>query len=401
MMRLVLSLIASTSVALRLNTKLESQLAMPFTLDSAQGRKIPAVKNATSLYCEEDPSSTPRLPTTPSLMEYGAYEAESIPREHMLYGKCEDDSDCSSQGHGRPFCVDSICRECREGYEFEDCGPTGAFCNADNGFTCSTCASDNDCASMSYCRTVATTKSTLGSGKMPRKQCVKCEHVPEPGEVVDTTSCDWRCPIEQYFLAGASKGDPSSCFDCPSCAAGQFYAPRLAARTQFYSTCTNATDVICNDCSSIGIDDRTTCARILSPSTRHLDDDLVGDLGSQFPCRFFECKAGWFLAGTRNKCKKCHLTMCPVGDFLADCGQTNPGSCKPCKGRLPRNAFFMDPTDPQYKIEAPEDTCQFRCYGDSVLDEDSNACVPCDANASADEETACNAKRVYRLSSGE
>ena len=393
-------LISSLScvMALRLKTKIQSQISMPFNLESAESLKIPSSENVTLRYCDEDPSSTPRLDSASILMEYGAYESDGISREHMLYGKCEDDEECGFGSKGRPYCVDGICRECREGYEFEDCHSLSAFCSADNGYTCSTCASDNDCPSKSYCRTVATSAS-FGSGKMPRKECVKCDMVPEPGEVIDTTTCDWRCPIEQYLLSATSPGEQASCLDCPSCSAGQFYAPHSSPRTHFYSSCTNATDIVCNECSSIGIDDSKApmCAKLLSPSTRHLNDEFVGDLGSHFPCRFFECKQGWFLSGTRSKCKKCHLTMCPSGEFLAGCGKADPGVCKPCKGRLPRGAYFIDPTDPQYVIVNPEDTCQFQCGKDKVFDDDSNACLACDANASADEETSCGSNRVYRL----
>jgi hypothetical protein len=406
-MRAVIVLLLTEYKALKLSTTSKLQLSLPFSLDSAEAQKVPSNENYINRYCDADPGATPRLASTVSLMEYGGPEdVGSFSREHMLYGKCEEDTDCASQSSSRPYCVDNICRECREGYEFEDCGPSGSFCNAENGYTCSTCTKDEECPSMSYCRTSYGASSTIVSGKMPRKSCLKCETVPDVGEIIDEGTCAWRCPIEQYYLPPASPGEKPSCLDCPSCSAGQFYAPRLTPKTQFFSVCTNATDVICNECSSIGVDDSKPemCAKILSPSMRLLDDNSVGDLGSQFPCRFFKCKEGWFLEGMRSKCKKCHLTMCPSGEFLAGCGNVDPGACKPCKGRLPKGAYFIDPTDPQYTIVNPEDTCQFKCSEDeTIFDHETNACVACDSSANADDENACHRgkKQVYRLTPAE
>ena len=393
-MRIFSTLITGSVVGLKVGNRVTSQLSLPFTFESAEVMNVPPSDDIVNRYCEADPSSTPRL----SMMEFGGSEdGESNTRDHLLYGKCEDDSDCTTHGKGRPYCVDSICRECREGFEMEDCGPVGAFCNSETDFTCSSCATDSDCPSLSYCRSVST---SIGSNKMPKKSCVKCDSVPESGEVMDVSACSWRCPIEKYFLPASGPGELPNCMNCPACSAGQFYAPRTRPTTQFVSACTNATDVICNDCSAVGIDDkkRELCATILSPSMRNLDDLSVGDLGSHMPCRFFLCKEGWFLSGTRSKCKKCHLTMCPTGQFLKGCGVADPGTCASCPGRLPRGAFFIDATDPRYSIKTPEEVCQFKCASNKVYDPEENACVECDTSASADDSEACNDSRLYTLS---
>ena len=393
-MRVLTSVLISKSFAIQSRIRVQSQLTVPYSLDTAEVLSIPRTDDIVGRYCESDPSSTPRL----SWMEFGGpTDDDTNMREHLLYGKCEEDSDCAGKGSTRPYCVDSICRECREGYEIEDCGTVGAFCSADTGYTCSSCSTDNDCPSLSYCRTVSNIKTLIGSNKMPRKSCVKCDSVPESGEVTNESSCAWRCPIEQYLLTGSGPGDQSTCMDCPSCSAGQFYAPRTNLKSQFVSVCTNATDIVCNECSNIGIDDtkEEMCVTLLSPSMRHLDDISVGDLGGHMPCRFFKCKEGWFLSGTRSKCKKCHLTMCPLGQFLKGCGPVNPGSCEICPGRLPKGAFFIDPTDPQYKIKNPEDVCQYKCGPNTYFDTDENACIRCDPSDSSD---SCNGSRVYTLS---
>ena len=397
-MRLIvlLSLGLCHSFRLKSSSRLSSRLSLstPFSLDSAEVQKIPG-GDIISRYCEEDPASTPRL--ADSLMEYGnSSDDESNGREHLLYGRCEEDEDCAKAGSGRPFCVDSICRECREGSEFEDCGPIGAFCNAETGYTCSTCQSDNDCTSMSFCRSVFSAQSMFGTGKMPKKSCIKCEHVPEVGEVVDSNTCEWRCPIETYYMAGSSAGEPPSCLDCPRCSTGQYYAPRATLKTEFVPVCTNATDVVCAECAAIGIDDSKPemCARILTPSVRHSDDETAGDLGAHMPCRFFKCKDGWFLSGSRTKCKRCHLTMCPVGQYLKGCGEAEPGACADCKGRLPKGAHFIDPTDPRYKVVKPDDACQFKCPKETVFSASSNECVACGPEA----DELCDNDKLYTLS---
>jgi hypothetical protein len=370
---LVSSLNLKSSMKLGISTKSLS----PFSLDSAEVHKIPSSDDVISRYCELDPETTPHLKSASLIQAVEVDDNGSSTRENLLYGRCEEDSDCQSRGPARPYCIDNICRECREGYEFEDCGPNGSVCNADTGYTCSSCSSDEDCHGSSTCRSVFSMQSMFRDGKMPRKSCTSCPNIPSSAELTNPSSCEWSCPIETYYLTPSSDDEEPSCLHCPRCSAGQFYAPRRSYSTNFVSVCTNATDIICNDCSSIGINDKKAdvCVNLLSPSMRHLDDLFVGDLGSHLPCRFFECKSGWFLNGSRSKCKKCHLTMCPPGEYLKGCGKADPGTCSACRGTLPKNAEFIDPTDPRFPVAKPEDACRFTCpLGHRY---ESGACVAC------------------------
>ena len=372
--------ILGVSVSLRTSLKVESlatsRLALPFSLEIASPIPVPK-DDVIERYCHVDPETTPRLRTNHiSLMEYGGPEEDDpTSREAVLYGQCDSDSDCKA---GRPFCIDSICRECREGYEVEDCGHTGAICNESTGYTCSSCADDKDCPSMKFCRSVFDRSALLSKGALPRKKCVACPSTPLFGEVHDERSCSWSCPIEQYFMAGGGD-EPAACLDCPQCRAGQFYAPRANPSTQFVSTCTNATDVICQDCKAIGIDagNKNFCAEILSPAIRHADEITVGDLGPTAPCRFFKCKADWYLDRPRNKCKKCHFEECQPGDYLKNCGGAEPGKCVACKGRIPNGAIWIIANDPSTPLHSNLDACQYVCPHTWTLDSDKNECVPC------------------------
>lgn len=402
-MNLVLAIsFAGTAVSLRTQSGNRAQsmstVSLPFSFDAAKLLPVPS-SDVFSRYCHVDPATTPRLRQS-SLMEYGGEEdaPEQEPKENLVYGKCQADSDC--HGH-RPYCIDSICRECREGYEFEDCGTTMVKCNEESKFTCSECVNDEECRSSTFCRSVFHRKSFLQKDEMARNECVKCESAPLFAEVVDTNSCHWRCPIESYYKTGLD-GEADSCVDCPVCGSGQFYAPVAVTPTKFFTQCTNATDVVCTDCAKIGVDSSSTdfCAAILSPADTHQDDITVGDLGSEMPCRFFQCKDSWFLDSSVNKCKKCHVTMCAPGEFLGGCGGTNPGKCQACKGRLPRGGEWIDPTDAKNNIKGVDhDTCQFTCPIGTVYDEDDNRCVKCDRRAKAGEDHACDPEgKVYKLS---
>lgn len=386
-------------IGFSLGLKIQSQtgslstmkVGLPFSLEIAENMPVPT-DDVMERYCHVDPEFTPRLRSQLlSLMEYGGPEEEdSNSREAVLYGQCDSDSECQS---GRPFCIDSMCRECREGYEFEDCGGSGAICTEATSFTCSSCATDSDCPSMKYCRSIFDRSATVALSALPRKQCVACPSVPPFGEVHDSRTCQWSCPVEQYFMSG-SEDSAAACLDCPECRSGQFFAPRASPSTQFVNTCTNATDVICQDCSAIGIggpENKNFCADILSPSLRHADQLTVGDLGSHAPCRFFTCKAEWYLDRARNKCKKCHLSMCQPGDYLAGCGGAEPGKCTTCKGRMPRGAVWLSANDPESHMTAPEDACQYMCPALWTLDQDTNECVPCTDAA------PCDSSVVYRL----
>ena len=375
-----------------------STVAMPYSLESAQLIPVPSSDDVFSRYCHIDPRTTTRLRLRmPSLIEYGGEEDEpTVSRETQLYGRCDEDSDCHSH---RPFCYDNICRQCREGSEFEDCGTSAAVCSEATQYMCSECDSDEHCRSSTYCRAVFDGLAMLTGHRLPRHNCVACDSVPPFGEVVDKKICSWRCPIDTFFQPRSEDVDEDSCVECPKCHNGQFYAPRSDPESRFYSQCTNATDVVCTDCAAIGIDASKPdfCATILTPSNLHLDDLSVGDLGAAHPCRFFQCKDLWFLDASVNKCKKCHLTMCPPGQLLDGCAGSAPGRCTACKGRLPRGAAWIDPTDEAYGIRVPGDACRFTCSRATVYSEDENACVRCDPGRPKDDDLGCHDDRVYSL----
>jgi hypothetical protein len=392
-----------TAYTLRMGTRVSSKLSLPFSLNPGQALPVPAVESAFNRYCHIDSMSVSHLRQSKgSLMEYddkSDFPEISTPRENLIYGTCATDDECSLF-HSRPFCIEGICRECRSGYEFEDCGTSSAICSAQTSFSCSQCGSDEDCKVGTVCRTVFDQSSYLANNTWARKTCNRCESVPPFGEIVNPANCQWRCPIKTFY-SPETDDTPESCLECPVCNQAQFYAPS-GSKSEFFSTCTNATNVVCADCASIGIDtsDENFCATILSPDESHQDSVSVGDLGEHLPCRFFQCKSGWFLDHSIRKCKQCHLTMCPPGETLVDCGGTNPGKCVPCpNGRQkPRRADWIIPNDPLYKIHNPLDTCQFICPDNTVLN-DENACVRCDPGAPATESLACVDSRAtpYRI----
>ena len=359
-----------------LSLKSMSTVSLPYSMDWGQMLPVPNVSEVFSRYCHVDSEFTTRLRHTQSgFMEYGGEEAEGpISEAELVSGHCSEDTDC---GKERPYCIDEVCRECREGNESEDCPIVkGAICSEETRYTCSSCARDQNCRSGTYCRTVFDKMEALNSGKLPRNQCVACDTVPVYGEIVDAGNCRWRCPIEEYFFTSNDDDDDdddesSGCSACPKCAVGEYYAPRSKKSSHFYSTCTNATDVVCSDCASIGIksEDSSFCAKILSPSPRLAEQIAVGDLGEGYPCRFFECKPNWFLSLSVKKCKKCHMTMCAPGEYLAGCGGIHPGECQACKGRIPRGAEWIIGNSGEFSISKPIDTCQFTCPKNHVFED--------------------------------
>lgn len=355
-----------------MSLKSMSTVSLPYSMDWGQMLPVPNVSEVYSRYCHIDAEFTTRLRHSPSgFMEYGGEEAEGSTSEaELVSGHCSEDADC---GKVRPYCIDEVCRECREGNESEDCSSVkGAICNEETRYTCSACATDLNCRSGTYCRTVFDKMEALNSGKLPRNQCVACDSVPVYGEIVDAGKCRWRCPIEEYFSKSNDDDESSGCSECPKCAVGQYYAPKDNIASHFYSTCTNATDVVCSDCASIGIksEESSFCATILSPSPRLADQISVGDLGEGYPCRFFECKPNWFLSLSVKKCKKCHMTMCAPGEYLAGCGGIHPGECRACKGRIPKGAQWIISNSGEIAIYKPLDTCQFTCPLNHVFEDD-------------------------------
>ena len=389
------SMPAANSLKTRSSTRttLSTSLSLPYSFDWGRLLPLPNSTDVFERYCHIDAEFTTRLRAKgdgAAFMEYGgAEEGVLLSEVDLISGHCSEDADC---GKGRPYCIDEVCRECREGYEFEDCEVKGAICNEETRYTCSVCASDTDCRSGTYCRQVFDKTEALLTGKIPRNQCIACDSVPVYGETVDVSQCTWRCPIEKYYLSSeGGEEDSSTCLDCPQCSAGQYYAPRTNMSSFFYSACTNASDVVCFDCDSIGVksQDKNFCANILSPSPRLANQVSVGDLGESFPCRFFECKENWFLSSTVNKCKRCHMTMCAPGEFLSDCGGVHPGSCSACKGRIPRNARWIQANSGEYEIESPKDACRFKCPPKYRFQD--NECVACEASA------LCSDDAVYSL----
>lgn len=397
-------LLVTVSHGFKLQTGSSSQLSLPFSLKSATDLPLPQPESAFGRYCHVDSLTVNRLrDRRPSLMEYGEFTPQSDPSvfvESLMYGNCSNDDDCAG-AHSRPFCIEGMCRECRSGYEFEDCGTSSALCASETGFTCSQCGSDDDCNVGTVCRTVFDKQEYLVNHTMARKSCNHCESVPPFGEITNTTQCEWRCPIDTFY-SPQSEDSPESCIACPMCTKGQYYAPADSPNT-FFSTCTNATNVICSDCASIGIDssDENFCAEILSPNESNQDSLFVGDLGPQFPCRFFQCKSGWFLDHSLGKCKRCHLSMCPPGQTLTSCGDNNPGRCVPCPNsrHKPRTAEWIVPTDPGFAIKQPLDTCQFICPEKTIYNPDDNACIRCDPGAPSTDPLACvdSSTTAYRI----
>jgi hypothetical protein len=368
-----------------------ARFSAPFSLDPAQVLPIPSSPDPFTRYCHSDPATTPRLRSFASFIQSDeGPDAEDASSETILYGRCDEDSDCAG---GRRYCIDNICRECREGYEFEDCGTTLVKCNEATKYTCSECSVDDDCRSKLFCREVFDTNSFIQRAGMPRNQCIKCEFSPAFAEIIDPGTCQWRCPIDKYYQPASSE-ESETCLDCPKCPSGTFYGPKSAHVDSFFTQCTNSTDVSCIECTQIGIDDSKPdfCATILSPSNIHQKDISVGDLGSDFPCRFFQCKAGWFLDSAVKKCKRCHITMCPPGEFLKDCSDTNPGTCSACSGRLPRGGEWIDPTNDLYSVDSNNDACQFTCPDGFIYDPERNRCNLCD-----EKKETCDFKKTYRL----
>ena len=383
-------------IFMELSTSLRtvSRLKLPFDLRPAEILRVPPAETTFDRYCHVDSMSVSRLRVTRnSLLEFADPVDPtfvSLPSETLLYGRCNSDEDCSLS-RARPFCLDGVCRECRPGNEFEDCGTSTAICSAESSFTCSECVTDEECKLGTVCRTVFNQEHYLVNRTMTRKTCNKCESVPPFGEVTNPSNCEWRCPINTFYSPETTDSH-ESCNDCPVCGRGQFYGSSDSP-SQFFSTCTNSTNVICSECSSIGIDsmDENFCAQILPPSEIVQDSLFVGDLGDHYPCRFFECKQGWFLDHSLGKCRKCHLTMCAPGETLENCGDNSPGKCVPCpNGRhKPRNGEWIVPNDPLYSIKRPIDTCQFVCAKNFVFDSENNVCVKCDPGADKTDPLAC------------
>ena len=376
---------AASVVGLRLqtSTRVKSQLSLslPYSLDSARPLTIPQ-GDLEGRYCHSDPDHTMNLRVhSGSLMEYGGDEEEGVEpvlRETLLYGHCDADSDCQAAG-SRPFCIENACRECREGSEFEDCGTSAAKCGEETEYTCSECVEDDDCKRGKFCRLTYSKSVFLNKGVVARRTCVACENVPDFGEVTNPTTCSWRCPINEYFLM---EDDVAACKDCPVCGHAQFYAPSHSP-TSFYSTCTNGTEVVCANCASIGVpvEDENFCATLMSPDILHTEDMAVGDLGEAFPCRFFQCKASWFLDLSVNKCNKCHYSMCALGQRLEGCGGLSPGACVGCAKPKPKTGVWTGPN------------CQFLCPSGNVFD--GTDCVKCDPGAEEGTDHACREGMLY------
>jgi hypothetical protein len=339
---------------------------------SSQAVAIPEAHDVRDRYCHTDVESSARLRSSFSqwwLFGWNDNQAEET-REQAVYGSCNYDGDCKKQ-YGRPFCVDSVCRECRESYAFDDCGGLTAFCNGATHFTCSTCSMDADCEGDSVCR--AYEDPSRSPGSMPRFGCTKC-HVPTGGVIISKSDCKWRCQLGQSLTGGV-------CLDCPVCGADQYLSPKHSP-SLFFATCSNATDPVCSECASIGVNstDSDFCASLIDQSVARAASEPIGDLGLHLPCRYFKCKAGWFLDLTMNKCKRCHLHMCPPGQFLSGCGETDPGQCVPCPGarNKPVQGQWIDATDKANRIIQPEDTCQFTCPRGMYWDKDwSGQCKQC------------------------
>ncbi len=364
-------------MGIKLDSRSKSLFTPSFPLEVAKELPIPAPNDVFNRYCHSDPHPMSRLRVVryTSLLEYddraeGDLDERELERTAMLYGHCDEDSDCDEL---HPFCVNSVCRECRES---EDCPSPALVCSSQTGFTCSECESNEDCSG-DICR-FGFNQTSFASHLAPStKQCSHCpSHIPEAAQIIDPARCSWRCPIDMHI---DSLGD---CSICPACSDNQFYSSALS-KSSFLTTCTNATQAVCGDCSVLagipGPDDKKFCAKIKSPTMPLHADPAVGDLGPNFPCRYFTCNSGWFLDLSVNKCRQCHYSMCTPGQRLEGCGDEHPGRCVPCSGQKPKSASWA---------AGNEQGCTFMCPKGSEYDEDEGECVRC---------RHCDGSTVYTL----
>jgi hypothetical protein len=332
-----------------------------FSADDAEILLIPPSDDIFSRYCHDDTHVVSRLRSVKYSSFLSADRELSVDpvertliRSTVLYGSCEEDSDCNDSS--RPFCMEGVCRECRDA---RDCSSPAMACSAQTEYTCSDCEADDDCLASQVCR----------KSSSHRKECVSCpSSVPFNADLVVPHTCAWSCPVGM----GLSTSTSSSCSLCPQCGDNEFYAPSdSSSRKSFLTTCTNSTGAVCVDCTAlVGIpsNDPHFCAIIKSPTEPISSDASVGDLGPKFPCRFFQCKSGWFLDLSVNKCTKCHYSMCQPGEFLDGCSNEHPGKCTACPEEKPVSASWIEPDSK---------SCKFVCPIGTELDEDSGECVRC------------------------
>ena len=355
----LLSFWGTNALKTRSGVSMNSNLMLSprFSASPAQILPVPAWTDMFERYCHVDPPVPARLRVSSlSLLEYGSGENDEPVQEDNY---CEEDVECQSRDLHRPFCTDNVCRQCREGNEFSDCGSSAAKCTEETSYMCSECIFDEDCHGGLFCR------STLHEGR----KCVSCESVPLFGKLVDSKNCSWQCPIDHSFQSAVP-----DCVDCPQCQEAQYYAPALtSAGPSFYTTCTNATDPVCTDCGPVP---NNFCAQLLSPLERQANDFSIGDIGQSYPCRFFKCLPSWFLDLAIGKCQHCHTSMCAPGSNLVGCGGLNPGACVSC-GSLPGDAWVGG--------------CRFTCpSGQIFLD---SACQRCDPGVLEGDRLYCPKER--------
>jgi hypothetical protein len=307
------------------------------------------------------------------------------------YGICTSDSNCSTLGR-RKRCIDHICRECSPSSWQSDCpnSPMSDMCSADTGYTCSECLDDSGCSLVGgACRftfpSIATTYPM-----MPRKLCTKCPFVPLSGEILDPSTCLWRCPY------GAAWDGSSACVVAPVCSWNQ-YVGVSSNSTSVYLPGTgsvNATNPICRDCGSLGpVRDADFCANLVDIKSV---SGPVGDVNNgikepsaQRPCSAFQCKSDHYLNSDKNKCIPCDYSRCKGGFMLNGCGVDKPGECVPCpSGNKIGNSDWANFQLADIVIAKPEMTCIAVCnFG---FYRQGGACVSCDEN----EKTKCPVGQV-------
>lgn len=268
----------------------------------------------------------------------------TYPRNDAVFGTCKSNSDCAPLSP-RIYCIDSVCRECSglNSTLASDCPNSSAsanMCRFESNFTCSECLQDSDCTSQAgVCRMVFPPIAPVPM--MPRNVCVNCTQVPRNAEILNASTCSWRCPF-----GSAVNQDGSACTAIPVCSSNEFLGPNTADYTFYGPGGINMTDPVCKKCSSLGPVDRSDSCFTLSNDTNAValgNLNTFSSAASPSTCNLFTCNPGWALNPQGNQCKICDPGMCPQGQYLASCGGSNPGHCLSCTSMQPTaNMTWID-----------------------------------------------------------
>jgi ribosomal protein L24E len=102
----------------------------------------------------------------------------------------------------------------------------------------------------------------------------------------------------------------------------------------------------------------------------------------------------------KGKCRRCHYTMCPPGQYLSGCSNDSPGKCESCPNarRKPRQGEWITANDPSIRIQDAKDTCKFTCPNGTIFDSEStHQCIRCDPGAPQGDSLACRDGQLFSV----